>query len=270
MLVVPVLVVPVLVVPVLVDPVLAVPLAVPPEAVSVGLVVAPPEPGVLDADGGVEDALPGADEDSVALGVAVLDGVAVDVAQGVPVALGEALRPALLLAFAEAVEVAVPFAVPFTVPVVVAVLVAVVVPLGLVPLPTVLPPDPLSEALLGGRLDALLTGVPLGVTGLADLAGVAAADEDEGHPAGSALLGAAEAAPWPVLPPAEPIWVPDPFVLGTSLPVLELAIPTAEPSWTTASRSGGTARATPMANTAQAAARAGRSSPYRQSRCCRG
>ena len=105
-LVAPVLVDPVLVDPVLVDPVLAVPLTVPPEAVSVGLVVAPPEPGVLDADGGVEDALPGADEDSVALGVAVLDGVAVDVAQGVPVALGEALRPALLLAFAEAVEVA--------------------------------------------------------------------------------------------------------------------------------------------------------------------
>ena len=42
--------------------------------------------------------------------------------------------------------------------------------------------------------------------------------------------------------------------------------PAAWPSWTKAWRSGGTARATPMANTAQAAARAGRSSPSRQSR----
>jgi hypothetical protein len=265
--VVPLPVVPVLVDPVLADPVLAVPLSVPPEAVAVGLVVAPPEPGVLDAGGGgVEDALPGADEDSVALGLAVLDGVAVDVAQGVPVALGDALRAALLLAVAEAVEVAVPFAVPFTVPVVVAVLVAVVVPLGLVPPPTVLPPDPLSVALLGVRLDALLTGVPLGVT---DFAGLAAADEDVEHAVGSALLWPAEVPPWPVPLAAEPIGVLDPFVLGTPLPVLELGI-TAEASWTKASRSGGTARATPMANTAQAAARAGRSSPYRQSRCCRG
>ena len=37
-------------------------------------------------------------------------------------------------------------------------------------------------------------------------------------------------------------------------------------SWMKAWRSGGTARATPTANTAQAAARAGRSSPSRQSR----
>jgi hypothetical protein len=59
-------------------------------------------------------------------------------------------------------------------------------------------------------------------------------------------------------------------VLGTPPPVLELEIPTtAEPSWTNASRSGDTASTMPMANTAQAAAMAGRSSPYRQSRCCR-
>jgi len=51
--------------------------------------------------------------------------------------------------------------------------------------------------------------------------------------------------------------------------VLELEIPTAELSWLKAWRSGGTASATPMANTTQAAARAGRSSPYRQSRGCR-
>ena len=51
--------------------------------------------------------------------------------------------------------------------------------------------------------------------------------------------------------------------------MLELVIPTAEPSVTKASRSGGTDRATPMANTAQATARAGRSHPYRQSRSSR-
>jgi hypothetical protein len=43
-------------------------------------------------------------------------------------------------------------------------------------------------------------------------------------------------------------------------------IPTAELRWTKACRSGATARATPMANTTQAIAMAGRSSPSRQSR----
>jgi hypothetical protein len=51
--------------------------------------------------------------------------------------------------------------------------------------------------------------------------------------------------------------------------VLEMGIPTALLSETKAPRSGGTDSATPMANTTQAAARAGRSSPYRQSRGCR-
>ena len=63
--------------------------------------------------------------------------------------------------------------------------------------------------------------------------------------------------------------MPVPFSPWTPLEVLELEIPTAVPSVTKASRSGGTARATPMANTAQAAARAGRSHPYRQSRSSR-
>jgi hypothetical protein len=43
-------------------------------------------------------------------------------------------------------------------------------------------------------------------------------------------------------------------------------IPTAELRWTKACRSGATARATPMANTTQAIAMAGRSSPSRQYR----
>jgi hypothetical protein len=103
------------------------------------------------------------------------------------------------------------------------------------------------------------------------LVGLAGADDGEAdvHPVASALLWAAEVSP-PAPPAAEPAWVPAPLVLGTSPPVLELEIPTAEASWPKASRSGGTASATPMANTTQAAARAGRSSPYRQSFCCRG
>jgi hypothetical protein len=60
------------VVPVFVDPA-----AGPSEAVSVGLVLALPGPGELDAGGaGVEDPLAGVDEDPVALGLAFLDGVA--------------------------------------------------------------------------------------------------------------------------------------------------------------------------------------------------
>jgi len=76
----PVLVDPVLVDPVLVDPVLVDPVPVLPEAVSVGLVLGPPVPGEFDAgEAGVEELLPGADEDPVALGLAALDGGAVPV-----------------------------------------------------------------------------------------------------------------------------------------------------------------------------------------------
>ena len=249
-------------------------MSTPPEAVSVGLVLAPPVPGELDAGGaGVEELLPGVDEDAVALGLAAFDGVAVPAGQGVAVAFADVLPSfALVLAFAEAVEVAVLVAVALAdpVPVAVAVGVAVVVSLGPVLPPTVPPLDPLSVALLGG----LLAGVTLGVTdfaGLADLAGLAAEDDGESdtHAVVCLLLWVAEVPPWPVPPAPELYWVPAPLTLGTPLPVLELEIPTAEPSWTKASRSGGTASATPMANTTHAAARAGRSSPYRQSRCCR-
>jgi len=265
----PVLVDPVLVDPVLVDPVLALP-----EAVSVGLVLAPPAgPCELDAGGaGVEELLPAVVDDAVALGLAFLDGVAVSVRQGVAVAFADVLPfLALLLAFAEAVEAAVLVALADPVPVAVAVGVAVVVSLGLVLPPTVPSLDPLSVALLGWPLAGLLAGVPLGVADLADLAGLAAADDGEPDPhAGVSLpLWVAEVLPGPVPLAPELYWVPAPLALGSPLPVLELVIPTAELSWATASRSGGTASATPMANTTHAAARAGRSSPYRQSRCCR-
>jgi hypothetical protein len=261
---------------VLVDPVLVDPVSALPEAVSVGLVLAPPAgPCELDAGGaGVEELLP-AVVDAVALGLAFLDGVAVPVGQGVAVAFADVLPfLALLLALAEAVAVAVLVAVALADPVPVAVAVGVVVVVSLGP---VLPPavpslDPLSVALLGWPLAGLLAGVPLGVADLADLAGLAAEDdaEPDTHAGVCLPLWVAEVLPGPVPLAPELYWVPAPLALGTPLPVLELEIPTAEPSWTKASRSGGTASATPMANTAHAAARAGRSSPYRQSRCCRG
>ena len=56
------------------------------------------------------------------------------------------------------------------VPVTVAIEVAVVVLSSPELPPTVLPPDPLSVALLGGPLAGLLAGVTLGVTDLAGLA----------------------------------------------------------------------------------------------------
>jgi hypothetical protein len=267
-------VVPALVVPVLVVTVLVVPVFTPPEAVSVGLVLAPPVPDEFDAGGaggaGVEELLPGAGEDTMSLGPAAFDGVAVPVVQGVTVAL---LSFALALAFAEAVEVAVLVAVLVAgaladpVPVSVAVDVAVVVSLGPV-LPLTVPPlDPLSVAPLGG----LLAGGALGATDAAELAGLAAEDDCESgpHVVVCLPLWVAEVPPWPVPPAPELYWVPAPLTLGTSLPVLELVIPTAELSWATAWRSGGIASVTPMANTTHAAARAGRSSPYRQSRGCR-
>jgi hypothetical protein len=268
-LVVPVLVVPVLVDPVLVDPVLVDPVFVPPEAVSVGLVLEPPGPGEFDAgEAGVEELRPGADEAPVALGLAVLDGGAVP-GQGVRVGLADFLPPvALAPAFAEAVEVEVLMAVALAVPAAGAVAVPVVVSLGLVPPLAVPPLDPLAVALLGG----LLAGVEVGVTDLADLAGLAAADDGgaDAHPVVTGLLWTAEVPPGPTPRAPELYWVPAPFTLCPLLPVLELEMPTALPSWMKASRSGGIASATPMANTAQAAARAGRSTPYRQSRCCRG
>ena len=263
------------VVPLPVDPVLVDPVSALPEAVSVGLVLTPPAgPCELDAGGaGVEELLAGVvDDDAVALGLAFLDGVAVPVRQGAAVAFADVLPfLALLLAFAEAVEVAVLVALADPVPVAVAVGVAVVVSLGPV-LPLTVPPlDPLSVALLDEPFAGLLAGVTLGVTDLADLAGLAAEEdgESDAHPVVSLLLWVAEVPPWPVPPAPELYWVPAPLTLGTPLLVLELEIPTAELSWPKAWRSGGTASATPMANTTHAAARAGRSSPYRQSRCCR-
>jgi hypothetical protein len=196
-------------VPVFVDPA-----AGPPEFVSVGLVLTPPVPDELDVgEAGVEEPLPGVDEDAGVLGLAALDGLAVLVEQeGVAVALADALPVPLVLAFAEAAELAVLMAVALSVPVAGAV--AVVVPPELV-LPPGLSLVPPFAALSDGVLTGL-AGVSLGVAevaGLAGLAGLAGADDAEldAHAIAPALPWAAEV-PFPAPPAAEPAGVPSPFV----------------------------------------------------------
>jgi hypothetical protein len=196
-------------VPVLVDP-----MAGPSDGESVGLVLVPPVTGELDAGvAGVEEPLPGVDEDAGAFGLlAVLCGWAAPVVQD---GAGVALADALPLAFAEADEVAALIAVALVVPVAGAV--AVVVSPGLV-----LPPPgpslvPLSVALSDGVLTEL-AGVSLGVAevaGLAAFVDFACADgaEPDGHTIAGTLPRAAEV-PVPAPPPAaEPTGVPSPLVL---------------------------------------------------------
>jgi hypothetical protein len=180
------------------------------------------------------------------------------------------LADASPLAFAEAFEMGVLIVVALAVPAAGAVAVGVspglVLPL---PGPPLVPP---SVALSDGVLTEL-AGVSLGVAGVAGVAAfvdVPAADdaEPDAHAIAGALPWTAEV-PVPAPPGTELAGVPSPFVLWLPALVLEMGIPTALLSETKAPRSGGTDSATPMANTTQAAARAGRSSPYRQSRCCR-
>jgi len=191
-----------------------------------------------------------------------LDGWAELDEQGVSVALVVWLPPvALALDFDEAVVLSPPVAVEVALALPVAVVLGVAVSVSVA---VALLPGLLLVLPLGG----LLTEFPGGAVGDADLADPAWVD-DGGHAVACTLLGAAEVAPPLASPGAEPTGVPSPFAVGAAPPVLELENPTAVPSWTKAWRSGGSASATPMANTAQAAASAGRSHPYRQSRCCR-
>ena len=198
-------------VPVLVDP-----MAGPSDGESVGLVLAPPVTGELDAGvAGVEEPLPGVDEDAGAFGsLAVLDGLAALVVQdGAGVALADAWPP-LPLAFAEAVEVAVLIVVALAVPVAGAV--AVVLSPGLVLPPSGPPLVPLSVALSEGVLTEL-AGVSLGVAevaGLAAFVDLAGADdaEPDAHAIAGTLPWAAEVPP-PAPLAAEPTGVPSPFVL---------------------------------------------------------
>jgi hypothetical protein len=124
--------------------------------------------------------------------------------------------------------------------------------------------SPAGLALLAGG--ELGTEPPAATSGLTVLAvpdpAVAAEEELGGHAVAVPLTGPAGTPPGPGTPPVGFIRVPVPAGLSVPWLLLEVEIPTAEPNWTMASRSGGTARATPMANTAQAIARAGRNSPY--------
>ena len=192
-------------VPVLVDP-----MAGPSDGESVGLVLALPVTGELDAGvAGVEEPLPGVDEDAGAFGsLAVSDGLAALVVQD---GAGVALADAWPLAFAEAVEVGVLIVVALAAPVVGAV--AVVLSPGLVLPPSGAPLVPLSVALSEGVLTEL-AGVSLGVAGLAVFVDLAGADdaEPDGHAIAGPLPWAAEVPP-PAPLAVEPAGVPSPFVL---------------------------------------------------------
>jgi len=196
--------------------VLVEPMAGPSDGESVGLVLPPPVTGELDVGvAGVEEPLPGVDEDAGAFGsLAVSDGLAALVVQdGAGVALADAWPP-LPLAFAEAVEVAVLMVVALAVPVAGAV--AVVLSPGLVLPPSGPPLVPLSVELSEG-VTAELAGVSLGVAevvGLAAFVDLAGADdaEPDWHAIAGPLPWAAEV-PAPAPPVAEPAGVPFPAVL---------------------------------------------------------
>jgi hypothetical protein len=212
---------------------------------------------LVDVDAGV-----------LALGVAVLVGwgLALSLTQGVPVAVAvvlPALFAALLLAVAEADVLAlfVGLLVASAVAVAVALLVALLLLLGLALLLLA------AGLLLVLPLAGLVTEPGEGTLGVADLPALA---EWDGagvgeHTAGLALLGPTAVLPWLRPPAAAPAGLPGPAWLGVPA-VLREVIPADWLSWTRAWRIGGTARATPMANKAQAIARVGRSSPSRQSR----
>jgi len=199
-------------------PVLLDPMAGLSDGESVGLVLGPPVTGELDAGvAGVEEPLPGVDEDAGAFGLlagllAVLDGLAALVQDDAGVALADAWPP-LPLAFAEAVEVAVLMVVALAVPVVGAV--ALELSAGLVLPPSGPPLVPLSVVLSEGVLTEL-AGVSLGVAEVAGLAAfVDLAGADDAEPDWHAIAGplpwAAEV-PAPAPPAAEPAGVPSPVV----------------------------------------------------------
>jgi hypothetical protein len=282
-------------------PVCAAPwLPVPDDGPSVGLPPVLPVDGRLDVDDADPDevgvavlVLPDGEDDPVALGLlAFLGGLGLALEaghEGEPVGLAAAflLPVALVFAVAEAVAVALLLLlllllllVALLLAVAVAVLVAEAVPVaealslpdGLtLELPLAgLPLVPSLELLPAGEVCGPC-GDALGFTGLLACADRAAAADEEGdaQAVGCALLRLDDVLAGPAPPFAGPAALPEPSRLGAFPLALDDAIPTADPSWTKASRSGGRARTTPMANTAQAAARTGLSSPSRQSRRCR-
>jgi len=269
-------------------PVCAAPwLPVPDDGPSVGLPSVLPVDGRLDVDDadpdevGVAVLVPDADADAVALGwLTFLGGLGLVLEaghDGEPVGLAAAFLLPVALVFAVAEAVAVALLLALLLAVAVAVLVAEAVPVaealslpdGLtLELPLAgLPLVPSLELLSAGEV-CEPCGDALGFTGLLTFADRAAAADEEGdaQAVGCALLRPDDVLAGPAPPFAGPAALPEPSRLGAFPLALDDAIPTADPSWTKASRSGGRARTTPMANTAQAAARTGLSSPSRQSR----
>jgi hypothetical protein len=260
--------------------------AVPGELPPAGLLPVGPTPvfpGRLDVGGEDEDGdegcetgleLPAAGADVLTRGLAVLAGLGLAGQEGEPVACAAFLlpvAPAVAVAEADPDALAVLVALLLAVAVAVAEAVSVTVPvgeplalsLGLTLLPLGLPLAlPLAVAVpepVRGTLGSALLGLA-DFDALGDEAG-------EGHAVvACALLGLADELSGPAPPVAEPTALPEPARLGVPLLGLEEENPTADPREPTASRSGGKARTTPMANTAQAAARTGLSSPSRQSR----
>lgn len=143
-------------------------------------------------------------------------------------------------------------------------LVAVVPPglvLALAGLPLVSPAAGLPLVSLAGGLVAWVT---LGVTDLVAPAGCDGEALVGAHVGGFGLCPPMAVLPW-VRPVGEDaIGLPVPATLPPPPPLLLCGASADEPSWMKASRSGGTAMATPIANTAQAMARAGRSSQSRR------
>lgn len=209
-------------------------------------------------------ALADVDVDVLAVGLDVVFEAWVGVPQGLADAWAFLVPVALVFAVAEAVAgellAAPPVALAVPVALALAVLVAVVLPVGLALLLA-----GLALVLLSAGLLAVAAGLAVG---LGDLLASCEGDGEEldGHEV-TVVLARLLGRLLGLAPPADELigLALNPSVPGVGL-VLRAVNPTAEPICPKACRSGGTARVTPMANTAQAAARADLSSTSRRSR----
>jgi len=267
----------------LVDPALAPPVEVAVGVLPVWLTLLPfevtepdAEEDELDVDEDELDvdfnglALADVDVDVLAVGVGVVFEAGVWVPQGLADAWAFLVPVALVFAVAEAVAgellaalpvaLAVPVALALALAVLVGVLVVVVLPVGLALLLA-----GLALVLLSAGLLAVAAGLAVG---LGDFLASCKGDGEEldGHEV-TVVLARLLGRLLGLAPPTDELigLAPNPSVPGVPL-VLRAVNPTAEPICPKACRSGGTARVTPMANTAQAAARADRSSTSRRSR----
>jgi len=211
-------------------------------------------------------ALADVDVDVLALGLGVVFEAGVEDSQGFADALALLVLVALVFAVAEAVVGELLAAPPVALAVPVALALAVLVVVVVLPVGLALLLAGLALVLLSAGLLAVAAGLAVG---LGDLLASCEGDGVE--------LGGHEVTVVParvlgrllvLAPPTDELigLAPDPSVPGVPLVLRAVVNPTAEPICPKACRSGGTARVTPMANTAQAAARADRSSTSHRSR----